>query len=125
MASDTYAARGGCVAAAASPAWGRSKAKRGLVAWLPPPNTPLYKGGPPLSPDYWRLFDEICRRLDGIGGMSITDVNATVSATQATLLEAQTAALQAQATANAAATSIDVIREVAINGGLPGAGQIP
>lgn len=95
------------------------------MGWLPPPNTPLFNGGPAISPDYWRFFDTLARRLDGIRGMSIAEVNATVSATQAALLEATTAALQAQATANAATTSIDVIREVAINSGLPGAGQIP
>ena len=78
-----------------------------------------------MSPDYWRFLQEISTRLDGIRGMSISEVNATVAATQSVVLEAQTAALQAQATANAVSTSVDVIREVAITNGLSGADQIP
>ncbi len=105
--------------------WGRSTNARTLVSWLPKADTPIYKGGPAFSPEWWRFFHEIAKRLDGIRGMSIADVQATVEATQTTLLEAQTIALQAQSSANAASASIEVIREVAINNGLDGAGQIP
>lgn len=125
MASDDYVARGGSVATATSPPWGRSRTARSLTSWLPKADTPIYKGGPPLDPVWWRFFKEVSDRLDGIRGLSIAEVTQTVTATQATLLEAQTTALQAQATATAATASIDVIREVAINNGLDGAGQIP
>jgi hypothetical protein len=67
------------------------------------------------------LFD----RIGPLLGMSVPEVQAAVALVQGMTLDVQTAALEAQSQAAANTASIIAIKEVAVNNGLSGAGNIP
>lgn len=125
MASDTCAAAAGLAAAAASANWASARELKKLIPWLPLPGTPLFVGGPPISREYRKFFEEIAIRLGGIEGASITDIETSVSLVQTAVVQAQEAAISAQVASAQNAAAIDVVRDVAIGNGLTGAEQIP
>lgn len=125
MASDSYIARGGAVASVSAADWARAPAQRVKVNWLPRAAEPVVAADGTLTGPWRRFFEEITRRLDGIQGRSVAELGDSVDLVQSGVLEAQTAATSAQAATLAQAASIDAIREVAVNAGLPGAGNIP
>lgn len=125
MASDTCEARAGTAASAGSANWATAPQLKKIIPWLPTPGTPLFVGGPPVSREYRRFFEEIAIRLGGIDGVSIPNVIASVASVQDAVLLAQAIAITAQSDAAANSAAIDVVRDVAIGNGLTGAEQIP
>lgn len=125
MASDTYSAGGGPIAAVVNAAWATAPKKPSALDWLPDPSTPIYPGGPPFNVRWWRFFRELASKAGGLSGLSITDVASSVTLVQDQVLQATTAATNAATQVAANTASIDAIREVAVNAGLPGSGQIP
>jgi hypothetical protein len=74
---------------------------------------------------WYRFFRQLAEKVGGIAGPSVTDVAASVSLAQNQILEATSAAQNAATQVAANTASIDAIREVTVNAGLPGSGQIP
>lgn len=124
MASDTYSAGGGPIAAVVNAAWATAARVPSAVDWLPQANTPLYPGGPVLNVVWYRFFRTLAERV-AINGPSTAQITSSISAVQGQVLDASSSALSASSQAAANTASIDAIREVTINAGLPGAGQIP
>lgn len=126
MATTTASGGLSLVGQATSATWaGRSSENRSTVYWLPRQDQPVVRADGTFTMEWWRFFAEVSRRLAGVKGPSITDIQQVTTAVQASVLEASTAAVAAQAAAAAAEARIDVVREVAINNGLAGAGNIP
>lgn len=125
MATDTYAAKAGIAASVGSSPWATAQAKKKDIPWLPPPNTPLYPGGPPLGRTYWLFLREIALRLDGIYGKPIAEINGSIVSIQDAVNLVQVVAQEAQASAIANANAIDVIKDVAEGNSLTGWENIP
>ena len=125
MASDTYAAKAGVAASVGSSSWATAQQKKKQIPWLPPRNTPLYPGGPPLGREYRLALEEFAERLGGIYGLSIAEVNGSVLSIQDAVTLVQVVAQEAQAAAIANDNAIDVIRDVAAGNGLSGWENIP
>jgi hypothetical protein len=125
MASDTYSAKGGAVAAVVNASWAQARSAPSVLDWLPRPETPLYPGGPIMNVVWYRFFRTLAEKVGGIKGLSSTELQASIAAVQDQTLQAASSAQAAASLAAANTASIDVIREVAQNAGLPGSGQIP
>jgi len=124
MATDNYKAVGGGVAAVVNANWARRTAPRKAVDWGWQAQDE-WTSGQRLTPKALRLLQEIMRRLGEIQGMTVPQLVESVGNVQAEVSQAQTAAAQASSKADAADARIDVVREVAVGAGLPGAGSIP
>lgn len=125
MATDTYQAVGGGIAAAVNAPWATQSQSRRATDWVPNRNTPVVRADGTLTDQWYRFASELARRAGGPQGKSIPEIDASISATQAQATAALTAAESAAQLAQSADIAIDVIREVAINAGLSGAGEIP
>lgn len=103
------------------------------IAWLPPARQPIGYvtiGGQryPIEgdPAYYRFHEYVSeRRLGGKTGPAITEVVTAVAETQATAAASSTAVTELQQQTQTNAEALAVVREVAINNSLTGAGQIP
>lgn len=124
MATDTYSAGGGPIAAVVNAAWATAARVPSAVDWLPQPSTPLYPGGPVMNVVWYRFFRTLAERV-AINGPSVSQISTSIDAVQGQILLATTAAQNASTQVAANTASIDAIREVAQNAGLPGSGQIP
>ena len=105
-------------------------ASTGELAWLPPARQPIAvpdgRGGFNCDPAWYRFFEYISEtRLGGKQGPSLPTVAAVVNDVQATAAASTTAVTELQQQTQANAESLSVVREVAINNSLTGAGQIP
>lgn len=125
MASDDYSAVAGAVAAVVNASWATATATRKAVDWLPRRDVPVLREDGTFTDVWFRFFAEVSRRLGGIQGASITDISASVSNVQSELTSTTETAIAAAAATAANTNSIDVIREVAVNAGLPGSSNIP
>ncbi len=126
MATTTASAGLSIVGQATSARWsGNASSARSTVYWLPLQSVPVVRPDGTFTMEWWRFFAEVSRRLAGVKGPSITDIQTTTTALQESVLEATATAVAAHAAAEAAEARIDVVREVAINNGLSGAGNIP
>lgn len=125
MATDSYSASCGAVAAVVNASWATATVKRSSVDWIPRRDVAVLRPDGTYTDQWYRFHAEIARRMGGILGMSITDLTTSVSQVQSELSQTTSTALSAAQTAVANSNSIDVIREVAINAGLPGGSNIP
>lgn len=125
MASDNYSALGGAIAAVVNADWARATRPRSAVDWIPRRDVPVLRADRTFTDQWYRFFSELARRVGGVQGASITDVAQNVAQVQAEVLQVSSVAITASQSASAAENSISVIREVAINANLPGAGNIP
>lgn len=124
MATDTYSAGGGPIAAVVNAAWATAARTPSAVDWLPQAGTPLYPGGPTMNVVWYRFFRTLAERVS-INGPSVAQITGSIEAVQDQVLQATAASTNAASQVAANKASIDAIREVAVNAGLPGAGQIP
>lgn len=125
MATDNYIARAGTAATVGTANWAQNAAKKSITPWLPARNTPIAPGLPPLGREYRMALETLFDRIGPLLGMSVPEVQAAVALVQGMTLDVQTAALEAQSQAAANTASIIAIKEVAVNNGLSGAGNIP
>jgi len=126
MATTTASAGLSLVGQATSARWaGNPSTNRSTVYWLPRQDQPVIRPDGTFTMEWWRFFAEVSRRLAGVKGPSLSDIQTTATALQDSLLEVTATAVAAHAAAEAAESRIDVVREVAINNGLAGAGNIP
>lgn len=77
-----------------------------------------------MNVKYYRFLRIMAAKMS-INGPSIAEITGSIEAVQGQVLDASTAALQASNQVAANTASIDAIREVTQNAGLPGSGQIP
>lgn len=117
----------GCAIATKKVAWGGSANPKASIPWLPKADTPLLNAdGRTMHPAWYRcfkwLFDEA---LGGINAPTVPAIVQSVVQTQTQVVDVAVAASTAQATANSAADAVNTTREVLINEGVGGAGQIP
>jgi len=125
MATDNYIARAGTAATVGVANWAENAAKANITPWLPPRNTPMAPGLPPMGREYRMALETLFNRIGGILDMSVPEIQAAVELVQSVTLDVQTAAIAAQSQAAANTASITAIKEVAVNNGLNGAGNIP
>lgn len=126
MASTTASGGFSLVSSAVPVRWaGRSEGRRETVFWLPRQDQPIVGTDGRVNMDWWRFFAEVSRRLAGVQGPTLTEVSATASGVQQAVIDAQAIAEAALVVANATSTRVDAVKEVAVNAGLAGAGNIP
>lgn len=125
MATDSYSASCGAVAAVVNASWATATVKRSYVDWIPRRDVAVLRPDGTYTDQWYRFHAEVARRLGGILGLSITDLTTNVSQVQAELSQTTSTALSAAQASAANSNSIDVIREVTINAGLPGSSNIP
>ncbi|MGL4649955.1 MAG: hypothetical protein ACRC1H_11145, partial [Caldilineaceae bacterium] len=78
------------------------------------------------DPAWYRFFEYIAEtRLGGKQGPAIPAIATVVNEVQATAAASSTVVTELQQQTQANAESLSVVREVAINNSLTGAGQIP
>jgi hypothetical protein len=126
MATTTASAGLSLVGQSTSARWaGRATYDRSTIYWLPRQDVPVLRPDGTFTLEWWRFFAEVSRRLAGVKGPSLTDIQATTGALQSGVLDAQGVATSALGSAEAAQYRIDIIRAVALNNGLIGADNIP
>lgn len=105
-------------------------ASKGELAWLPPARQPIgttdARGNFMCDPAWYRFFEYIAEtRLGGKQGPGIPAVVAVVAQTQVTAAASTTAVAELTQQTQANAEALFVVREVAQNNSLTGAGLIP
>jgi hypothetical protein len=105
-------------------------ASKGELAWLPPARQPIgftdSRGNFNCDPAWYRFFEYVAEtRLGGRQGPAIPAVAAVVAQTQVTAAASTTAVTELQQQTQANAEALFVVREVAVNNSLTGAGLIP
>jgi hypothetical protein len=126
MATTSASAGLSLVGQATSARWaGRATTDRSTIYWLPRQDVPVLRPDGTFNLEWWRFFAEVSRRLAGVKGPSLTDIQSTTDALQQSVIDAQNTAIAAHAAAESAEYRIDIVRDVAIRNGLSGAGNIP
>lgn len=106
-------------------------ASTGELAWLPPARQAMTYTNPRdgkayCDPSWYRFFEYISEtRLGGKQGPSISSVVTVVTDVQTTAAASTTAVTELQQQTQTNAEALAVVREVAVNNSLTGAGQIP
>jgi len=95
-------------------------------AWLPPPREPVLNADGTMRPSWYRFFEYVAnRRLGGIAGPSMNEVQANVVETKVQAVNAVVAAASVEQALTTNAEALKATIQVAQNAGLAGASNIP
>lgn len=118
----------GFASAAAPVAWSGNQGSRRVADWLPRIDEAfgtVRDGKVYINVRWWNLLREVCDRLGGVQGPSITQVVSTVEQTQVQVAANTTYTNQAVAYTASVAASAEATAQVAQSNGLAGSGSIP